>query len=450
MSENRGQFSSRLGFILAAAGSAVGLGNVWGFPTNVASNGGAAFVLVYLILAFFLAYPVLMVELTLGRYSNANVVSTLEIIGNSPNSKRFGKGVGYYAVITSGLVLSFYCIIAGWVIAFMLEPLSTGLGFNELSNWLTTPALSRNILFAGIFIASTGLIVINGIESGIEKFSSLMMPLLLALLVGLILYTLAQDGAMDGLRVYLLPDFKQILNPQLLINALGQAFFSLSLGVGGMLIYGSYLNKNDNLPKLGGIITLIDCSIAFAAGLLIIPAVFIAQKNGTVIYDEAGQLFAGPDLIFQVLPKLFETMGTTGTIVAFAFFSLLTIAALTSSIGLLEVSVSMLIERFGLSRKKAALVCVTVLFLVACGILSNFEGLFGFVISFTTEFNCPLISVFFCLYLAWIWNRNSLLNELKNGHPEIEQSFFWKWWPAYVKYFCPVLILIVLLQTFIS
>jgi len=446
MSGQRSQFSSRLGFILAAAGSAVGLGNIWGYPTSVASNGGAAFVLVYFILAFFLAYPVLMVELTIGRYTNATVFSALDKIATSKSSKIIGLGFGYYAVCTGILVLCFYSIVASWMMAYMIEPIALSIGGDEASTWITTPGLSRNIIFAALFLSATATVVLRGIEHGIEKFSKLMMPLLLTMLIGLIIYTFTLEGAMEGLHAYLLPDFSQIFSTDLLLSALGQAFFSLSLGVGGMLLYGSYISKSENLPQVAGIVTFIDCGIAFIAGLLILPALYVAKHNGTQIYDDGGNLFAGPDLIFQVLPNLFNTIENGGSVIAFLFFMLMSIAALTSSIAMLELPTSAMMEKFNWTRKKSTITNVILVFALSCIVIFNFDFLFGKVIHFTTEFSMPLVSIAFCIFLGWLMNRKSLLEELKQGNPEIEHSFFWKWWPTYVKFICPVLIFLLFLQ----
>ena len=273
----RGQFSSKTGFILAASGSAVGLGNIWGFPTNAAENGGGAFVLTYFVLAFCLAYPALMAELIIGRHAKSNMVSALQKISNNTATKVLGTLTGLYGVAIATLILSFYCIIAGWMIAFFLEPLLTISGFTAISNWLTNFSELRNLLFSAIFMLLTIAIIRAGVEQGIEKWSCLLMPVMLALMVLLIIYVLFQDGALTGLTIYLVPDFQQISNPKLISSALGQAFFSLSLGVGTMLIYGSYLKPDANLPAMGAIVTLVDSSIAFLACLSFPPC--LLHKN---------------------------------------------------------------------------------------------------------------------------------------------------------------------------
>jgi NSS family neurotransmitter:Na+ symporter len=442
----RGVFSSRLAFIFAASGSAVGLGNIWGFPTNAAENGGAAFVLMYLILAFLLAYPAMMAELIIGRHTRSNMVNALQSISSGPVAKTAGTAVGVAGMITAGLILCFYAIVAGWMIAFMFEPVTSLLGLPELGSWLTDFSLARNIGFSALFILMTVLIISAGVEQGIEKWSSRLMPSLFVLLFGLILYVLTQDGAIEGLRHYLVPDFTQMTNPKLIVSAMGQAFFSMSLGVGTMLIYGSYIRKDENLPVVGALVTLTDTSVAFLAGLLVLPAIFVAQNLGVTIYTEAGTLIAGPDLIFQVLPALFEGMGSAGLLVGFAFFVLMSIAAVTSSISMLEVPVSYAVEQHTVGRVKATWLVGLIIFAISATISLNFDSLFGFVITLTTERAQPLLSMVLCIFAGWIFYRNSILQELKEGSPQVEQGLFWKVWPVYVKFFCPALILLTFAQ----
>ena len=442
----RGVFSSRLAFIFAASGSAVGLGNIWGFPTNAAENGGAAFLVMYLILAFLLAYPAMMAELIIGRHTRANMVEALQTISAQPMAKTVGKLTGIVGMVTAALILSFYSIVAGWMIAFMLEPVASTLGMQTAGNWLTEFSLLRNIGFAALFILLTVLIISAGVEKGIEKWSSRLMPSLFLLMIGLILYVLTQDGAMAGLKHYLVPDFSQITDPQLIVSAMGQAFFSMSLGVGTMLVYGSYIRADENLPTVGALVTLTDTSVAFLAGLLVLPAMFVAQNLGVSIYAESGNLIAGPDLIFQVLPALFEGMGATGVFVGLAFFVLMSIAAVTSSISMLEVPVSYAVEAHEINRRKATGFVGLLVFAVSATICFNFESLFGFVITLTTERAQPLLSLMLCLFAGWIFYRNSILEELKRGSPEVEEGLFWSIWPLYVKLFCPALILLTFAQ----
>lgn len=446
----RGQFSTRLAFILAASGSAVGLGNVWGFPTNAAENGGAAFLLMYLILAFFLAYPALMAELVIGRYTRSNMVNALQSISRGHVAREFGKLAGFTGIATASLILSFYGIIAGWMLAFMLQPISDTLGMAALSDWLTNYGLARNVLFCALFMLLTILVISAGVESGIEKWSRRLMPSLFILLAGLIIYVLFQDGAVDGLRHYLVPDFSRMSEPKLIISALGQAFFSLSLGVGTMLIYGSYIREDESLPVVGALVTLTDTSVAFLAGLLVIPAMFVAQHLGVTIYAESGALIAGPDLIFQVLPALFENMGTIGLTVGFVFFVLMSIAAVTSSISMLEVPVAWSVENSSISRHAATWLAGGIIFSISVLIIFNFDALFGPVVNVSTEIAQPLLGIVLCVYAGWIFYRHKVLEELRRGHPQVEHTLFWKVWPFYVKFLCPLLIALTFAQSFLG
>lgn len=435
---SRGEFSTRIGFILAAAGSAVGLGNIWGFPTKVASNGGAAFVLVYVILAFLLAYPVLMAELIIGRSTRSNMVDALGKI----TGRKIGRVTGIWGFVTVSLILSFYAIIAGFMIAYCLSGLTNMLGMEAASNWLVSESLVRNMLFCGIFICLTAGILLGGVSGGIEKWSVRLMPTLFVIVGILIFYVASLDGAKAGMEAYLLPDFSKITNPDLLISAMGQAFFSMSLGVGTMLVYGSYIGKNENLPKLGASVALVDIGVAVLAGLLIIPAMYVAMHNGVQIF-QGDELINGPALIFTVLPSLFDTMGPIGVYVSFAFFALMAIAALTSSISMLEVPVAYIVESKNVARHKAVWLIAFVIFVISSLLVIYNDLLFNTVVSLTTDYSQPLLGLVLCIFAGWMWNRNEILNELKHGDAAAEQSFFWRIWPWYIKFVCPIVIIII-------
>lgn len=450
MSASRGEFSSRFGFIMAAAGSAVGLGNIWGFPTQTASNGGAAFLVAYLVLAFCLAYPALMAELVIGRHGQANAVTSLRKVTNQAWQKKFAFIVGFGGIICAGLILSFYAIVAGWMLSATLEPAAQLVGQEQASTWLSEQSLSRNLIFTATFIILTVAIISKGVENGIEKWSKRLMPALLGILFMLIMYVMTQDGAMAGLKAYLVPDFSSILNPELLVNALGQAFFSLSLGTSVMIIYGSYISKKENLVSLGAYVTLIDVFIAFVAGLLIIPAMYVAQAQGVEIFSAEGALLSEDTLVFQVLPALFTSMGDVGIFVGFAFFALMSIAALTSSISMLEAPVSYAVERFALKRVQATWIIGGIIALISFTIVFNLGTLFGFVITLTTKIGQPILGLMCCIFVGWIWHRGSLLKEIQQGCPEAASSFFWKVWPWYIKFICPLAIALVFANSLLS
>lgn len=446
MAAPRGEFTSRFGFLMAASGSAVGLGNIWGFPTNTASNGGAAFLFTYLLLAFALAYPALMAELVIGRHARANAVTALKSISPGRFSQLAAVGVGFIGILTVSFILSFYAIVSGWMIAFFFDPLARLIGMDSAASWLTTDAELRNSIFVVLFMVLTVSIISAGVKDGIEKWASRLMPSLIVILILLIGYVFTLPGAMDGLRAYLIPDFSRVADPALLVNAMGQAFFSLSLGVGTMLIYGSYINKQENLPVIGSLVALLDVGIAVLAGLLILPAMYVALGNGVQIYDASGGLIAGPGLIVSVLPALFNTMGAVGLFVALAFFSLMTIASLTSSISMLEVPVAYSVENLGMERRKSAVVMGSIITVISLLVVFNFDPWFDRVVSYTTEISQPLLGFAFCIFVAWIWHRNEVLQEIRQGSPDAESGLFWKIWPFYIKFICPVAILVVYFQ----
>ncbi|NND81610.1 MAG: sodium-dependent transporter [Gammaproteobacteria bacterium] len=445
----RGEFSSRMAFVLAASGSAIGLGNIWGFPIQVAENGGGAFVFTYIILTFLLAYPILMAELLIGRHAKKDTVSSMLAI-SSERTRPLAALTGVWGMLTASFILSFYAIVAGWMIAFFLAAGADMVGISDVKQWLTDFSLSRNIIFCVLFYLLTITIVSRGIAAGIERWSTRLMPMLLVLILVLIAYIATLPGAAEGWRVYLQPDFARVLDPKLVISALGQAFFSLSLGVGTMMVYGSYVSKSENLPKLGAIVAGLDIGIAILAGLLVIPAMYVALHNGVTIYNEAGQLIDSDGLIFNVLPALFETMGGAGAIVALLFFSLMTIAALTSSISMLEVPVAYAIERRKMPRAKAAMLVGLSILAVSVILIFNFNALFGLVVDLTTRYSEPLIGLLFCLFVGWVWRRDQILGEIKQGFEGAEHSLFWRIWPGYVRFVCPLVVLAVMAQSFLA
>jgi len=443
MSTARGGFSSRFGFIMAAAGSAVGLGNIWGFPTQTASNGGAAFVLVYLVLAFCLAYPAFMAELLIGRYGQANAVTSMQKMSRTIWQKRFAFIVGFGGIICAALILSFYGILAGWMMSYALEPLARLLNMTELAQWFISQSLIRNVLFTALFMMLTIFIIRRGVEQGIEKWSKRLMPMLIGLLILLIIYVFTLEGSKEGFAAYLNPDISRVFEPDLLISALGQAFFSLSLGTSVMVIYGSYISKKENLVTLGAQVTLIDVSIAFLAGLLIIPAMYVAQAQGVAIFSEDGSLISGSSLVFTVLPSLFSGMGAVGLFIGFGFFVLMSIAALTSSISMLEGPVSFVVERHKIPREKATTYIGLAILVLSILIVVNIEWMLDFVAITATQYGQPIIAMLCCVFVGWIWQRSEVLAEIKQGNDTVEHGLFWKIWPWYTKFVCPSAIAIV-------
>jgi neurotransmitter:Na+ symporter, NSS family len=439
MSQTRDSFHSRIGFVLAAAGSAIGLGNIWGFPTQAANNGGGAFLFVYLLVTLLLALPALYAEIYIGNQAQRNPVSALsQACSNNP---KIGRIAGKIGLVGAMMMLSFYTIVAGWMLAHALSAATQLLGFTDLSLWLSTSSTLRNVIFTPVFIILGAAIIHQGVHAGIEKWSARLMPVLLLMLVGLIIYILQQDGADEGLALYLIPDFNQVLDPKLIISAMGQAFFSLSIGVGGMMVYGSYMQKDKDIGKLVISIAALDTFIAFMAGLLIIPALFVAQHAGQQVFVDHHLIGEG-QLIFQILPSLFNSMGSVGLIVAIAFFSLLSIAALTSTISSTEVPVAYLVEDKGMSRPKATWLVSAIVLCASMILIAYFDLLFGLVIRALTTILQPLMCLFYFIVVGWIWNRGNKLTDkalLANDNKL-------KLWGNYLRYICPILLSIVFIN----
>jgi NSS family neurotransmitter:Na+ symporter len=442
-------FSSKIGFIMAAAGSAVGVGNIWGFPTQAATHGGGAFLLVYLVLILILGYPMLVAELMIGRHGQTNPADAMAKLGSGVISRNIGKAIGLISIITATLICTFYTILSGWFVSFALAPIAQMFGFEQVADWLMDFSLSRNLVFTVLFILMVILVIRQGVQKGIELWSKRLMPLLLIILVMGVIYILNQPGAMTGLEALLVPDFSQIWDADVLIGALGQTFFSLTIGTGAMMVYGAYLNKNEDLGKLTAYVTLTDTSVAFLAAMMIIPAMYVAQHNGVQIFAADGSLLNADTLVFTVLPALFDTLGGyLQYILAFVFFVLMTIAGLTSAISIVEVPTSYLMEKKSMHRNKATYLIGALVTVLSLTVVLNFEQLFSFMITLTTERAQPLIALGIAIYLGWVWQRNDLLKDIQAQEGVNSNSLFWRIWPLYVKYICPALITLIIIQLF--
>ncbi|UPQ88531.1 sodium-dependent transporter [Vibrio sinaloensis] len=438
--QNRENFGSRLGFILAAAGAAVGLGNIWGFPTQAASNGGGAFLLVYLVMILIVAFPMLVVEMAIGRHGQANPVDSMRALTKHPSGKRLGAAVGWIGLSVPSAVLAFYSIVGGWLICFLLGAITEIIGLDSLTAWFKGFSVERNLFGTLAFYVLTILIVQGGVKQGIEKWSTRLMPALFVLFAALFIYIMTQHGAVEGLKHYLIPDFEKVMDRQLILAAMGQGFFSLTIGGCSMLIYGSYLSKQENLPKMAMNVTLVDTAVAFIAGLVVMPAMFVAMQKGVQIYAEDGSLLSSDTLVFTVLPLMFDSLGLLGQLFAIVFFLLLTIAALTSSISMLECPVALVSERFNSKRTSTSWVLGGLIALFSVVIVYNFAALFGLVATVATQYLQPIAALLFCLFGGWVWSRHSKIKELEQGYPEFTQGWFGKLWPLYVKFVCPLLV----------
>ena len=442
----RGAWNSKLGFILAAAGSAVGLGNIWRFPTEVASNGGAAFLIIYLLCCFLVGFPVMMAELSIGRKTRRNPVGAFKAL----SSNKIYPLIGMWGVLCGVMILSFYLVVAGWTVSYIFEEIFFFAGMTEWASWIAdTNNGMINAVFAVIFMGCTVSIIRGGVSDGIENATKLMMPLLILILIGMIIYSFTQPGSGVGLSEYLNPDFSQI-TPNLIFAAMGQAFFSLSLGMGALITYGSYLDRKENIPEAAAYVTLADVGIAFLAGLLIMPAMYMAQAQGVAIFDDGGNLVAGVALIFQVLPELFHSMGGgLGLFFGVTFFFLLSMAALTSTISLLEVPVSYAIDEHEIPRKKAAMMVGGLILLVSL-VISFQTSLIGHIDLIFSQIGLPLGGIMICLFLGYVWKTENALEEMDSGFPGITGSTLGKVWRFMIMIFCPLVILYNLISTLIG
>lgn len=449
----RGGFSSRLGFIAAAAGSAVGLGNIWGFPYEVGQGGGAAFVVMYLIFCFILCYPVMVTEIAIGRKTEKNPVGAFNALG----FKKWNF-VGKLGILSGFLILSFYNVIAGWAFGYIFEMASGNFGIAEHFGDFVKDIFKVGA-YGLLFMASTAYVVSKGVSGGIEKAAKFLMPTLVIMILALVVYSLTLPNAMDGLKFYLVPDFSEI-NAQVITNALGQAFFSLSLGMGALITYGSYVSKKENIVSAAAFITLADVGIAVIAGLMIFPLIGF-MSGGSM--DGVGN---GPALIFVTLPEIFGTIGgTLGIIAGTVFFTLLCFAALTSTVSLLEVPVAYVVDEKKVSRKKAVWVVAGLIYLIGIPSLlgngyseffSNFitypgaesaTDFLSFVANVANDSFLPLGGCLIVFFAAHVWKKHNLDEELSIGAPGYKGSFLQKYLNFAVSYLAPTILAFIFIIT---
>ena len=443
--QKRGQWGSSLGFILAASGSAVGLGNIWRFPYMTGENGGGAFVLIYLLCVVLIGIPLLFNEIAMGRLTGKNPIGAFQNL----KPKSVWVITGLLCILACFFVMSYYSVIAGWTIGYIYTTL-----FNietDFQTFIATPEYVIPLL--AIFIVLTILIVAGGVEKGIERWSKVLMPVLLFLILVVVVRSVTLEGAMEGIKYYLIPDFGKI-NGKVVLAALGQAFFSMSVGWGLMITYGSYLPKTQNIVSAGVWVAFADTSVALLGGLMIFPAVFALGLSPA----------QGPTLTFEVLPKVFEAM-PFGNIVGALFFVLLMIAALTSSISMLEVPVSYFVDEHKAKRKYAAWIVGGLAF--AFGLPSalsqgssetltkmSFLGKTSFLDIMDHVWGTSVITII-CLLLSlfagWAIDTKKIVFELNIGAPVFGKPLFGKitlshLWVVFIKYICPFIIFVVLID----
>lgn len=410
----RDSFGTKFGVIAAAAGSAVGLGNIWRFPYVAGENGGGAFILIYLLFIIAIGIPVMLSEFSIGRRAQRNAFGSFKKL--APGTRWYF--IGLMGVIAAFVILSFYSTVAGWTLEYIYLSITNTFA-DKTPDQLTTlfesfkASTFRPIMWQLIFMVMTAWIVIAGIKKGIEKYAKILMPILLLLVIVLDIRAITLSGASEGIDFLFKPDFSK-LNTNSILEALGQAFFSLSIGMGTLITYGSYINKRENLTNTAIKVSAADTIIAILAGVAIFPAVFAFGIEPN----------AGPDLIFRTLPNIFQQM-PGGYFFSLLFFILLAVAALTSSISVLEVVVAYFVEELGLLRKKATVIAAAsiavlgILSTMSWGPLGNvkiFEfNVFEFLDFAASSVFLPVGGVFIVLFLGWYLGKKHVKDEISSG-----------------------------------
>lgn len=424
-------FGTRLGFILAAVGSAVGLGNMWRFPYVASEGGGAAFVVLYIILTLVLGVPIMLSEFAVGRRAKLSPIGAIRKAGGPA-----WVPMGYLFVLTGLLILSYYSVIAGWTVRYGIESILFGFPDAPGDHFAAISQGMPAIVYHVAFMAVTITIVMFGVEKGIERAALLLMPALFAILIGLVIWAATLQGAGGGYSFYLQPSLEELMDPDILAAAAGQAFFSLSLGMGAMLTFASYLSRHENLNREAGVIAFSDFSVAFLAGLVVFPVIFALGLT-----EEVGESTVGA--LFISLPGAFTAMGGAGRVVGFFFFLALTVGALTSAISLLEVVTASMIDEFKISRKAAAISAGVVITLV--GLLSAVDtDILGVIDAVAGQFFLVVGGLGMAILVGWVMKDPAA--ELLDGASPLFASIV----PAVLfilRWVAPILILFVLVAT---
>lgn len=444
MEKKRSNFSGGLGFVFAAAGSAVGLGNIWRFPYLAAQYGGGIFILVYLILAVTFGFAVLTAEIAIGRKTKLSPVLAYKKL-----NKNFGF-LGILAIIVPVIICPYYCVIGGWVTKYVTVYaqglVSQAAGDTYFSDFISNPW--SPLVFFLIFMGISVFVILLGVEKGIEKISKFLMPLLIILTIGISIYALTLPGALDGVAYYLVPDFSKF-SLMTVAGALGQLFYSMSLAMGIMVTYGSYTKNEINLTKSVNQIEIFDSAVALLAGLMIIPAVYVFS-------GEAGLENSGPGLMFMTLPKVFDQM-PGGGIIALLFFILVFFAAITSAISIMEAIVSSIMDKFHISRKVGCLIVIGLCLAMGIpsslgnGIWADFKifgmDLLSFFDFFSNSILMPIVAFFTCILIGWVIKPKAITDEVtRNGESFKRKGLF----NVMIKYVAPICLVIILVTSILT
>ena len=445
--KKRDGFGSKIGIIAAAAGSAIGLGNIYRFPCELGNNGGAAFLLVYLAVVIFLGIPVMLSELVIGRHTQSNAVGAFKKLA----PKSFWPFVGYMGVLCGFLIFAFYSTVSGWTLEYVVKSVANSFHGKDMAALEADFAAFhnmgwRNVMWQAIFIVLTGFVVFKGVQNGIEKYAKILMPVLLVILVVLGIRSMTLPGANEGLSFLFKPDFSKITG-KVLISALGQGFFSLSLGMGVLITYGSYVKKNDNLTSTAFSVVLADTLIALLAGIVIFPAAFSFGVNPQ----------AGMGLVFNTIPMIFNQMAG-GYVFCIIFFVLLAIAALTSTISLLEVVVAYISEELHVKRQWSTVIaCVGTLCLGVFASLSLMENtpftiggktVFDALDYITANIMLPLGGILIVVFVGWKLGKTKFFEEVTNEgkiKSSLKRIIFF-----IIRYLAPLAVTVVLISGLIK
>lgn len=461
VTQPREQFSSRLGFILAAAGSAVGIGNLVGFPVNAAKSGGGAFLFIYALFVVLICLPVMMAEMSLGRRTRSNPVGAYNQLAQD---KVIWKVGGWLALITPFMIAVFYQVITVWLLGYLIGSVTGNLDAMATDGYFGEFINSFGVfIYLGLLTLLVGIILNSGVQNGIERLAKLLMPALIVMLIVLTVFVLTLPNAFVGVKYYLIPDFSKI-TPEVVNLALGQAFFSLSLGMGILITYGSYISSNESIMSGAKMVALLDTSVAFFAGLLILPAIFVFNPE-TNTAELASSSVA---LVFTFLPKIFlslqSVVGYVGaSIFASIFFLCVFFAALTSQVSILQVPISAIQDQLKLNRAKSVLLLGSsaAIFVLACtvsfGLIPFFtefmnygEGVksfFDLIVDVFYETILPLNGLIVCVFVVYQWKRSALNSELSVGDELYSQSFTKKYINFSLSTFIPLVLFVVFVNT---
>lgn len=442
MNESRSNFTGKIGFILAAAGSAVGLGNIWRFPYLVAKYGGGTFLLCYIILAVTFGFTLMTAEIALGRKTGLSAIGAFKKL-----DKRFGF-LGVLASIVPIIILPYYSVIGGWVIKYFGTFISGGTKAAAGDTYFTDfiGSVKSPIIWFVLFVAFTAVVVIFGVEKGIENVSKFLMPILVVLTVGISIYVLTMDGAMEGLKYYIMPHMSDF-SVKTLLAAMGQLFYSMSLAMGIMITYGSYMKKSTNLESSVRQIEIFDTGIAFFAGLMIVPAVFTFSGG-----DESA-LGAGPGLMFITLPKVFASM-PMGGVIGTVFFVLVFFAALTSAISLMETIVSIFMDKFKWTRKFTCIVVTAYVLLMGIpsslgfGVWDFIQPLGMSILDFmdfiSNSVLMPVVALFTCIFVGFVIKPKTIIEEASTEGTKFRSKGLFT---VMIRYIAPLFLIAILISS---